>query len=137
MSAAFIGIGDSIALHPHDPVCLTCYKAHMSLSQDDISTDKNLIELSQSIKHMSVDNNNLSEFEKHIALALINVFSHVCIILLNSSATLVKNVYHTFVQKSNEFAESNGLGTLSANDVKATLSQKNITQLWHSRRKST
>lgn len=77
------------------------------------------------------------QFEKHIALALLNGFSHVCIILLNSSATLVKNVYHTFVQKSNEFAESNGLGTLSVNDIKATLSQKNITQLWHSRRKST
>lgn len=60
MSAAFIGIGDSIALHPHNPVCLTCYKAHMSLSEDDISTDKDLIEISQSIKQMSVDNDNLS-----------------------------------------------------------------------------
>ena len=50
--------------------------------------------------------------------------------ILDSSATLVKNVYHTFVQKSIEFAESYGLGTLSVNDIKATFSQKNlITQL--------
>ena len=130
VNSIYSGISDSIALRPHDPVCLTCYKAHMSLSEDDISTDKDLIEISQSIKQMSVDNDNLSEFEKHIALALINVFSHVCIILLDSSATLVKNVYHTFVQKSIEFAESYGLGTLSVNDIKATFSQKNlITQL--------
>ena len=103
---------------------------HTSLSEDDISTDKDLIEISQSIKQMSVDNDNLSDFVKHIALALIHVFSHVCIILLDSSVTLVKNAYHTFVQKSIEFAESYGLGTLSVNDIKATFSQKNlITQL--------
>ena len=130
VNSIYSGISDSIALHPHDPVCLTCYKAHMSLSEDDISTDKDLIEISQSIKQMSVDNDNLSDFVKHIALALIHVFNHVCIILLDSSATLVKNVYHTFVQKSIEFAESYGLGTLSVNDIKATFSQKNlITQL--------